>query len=61
MAIYKSDSARGELNLTTLEQSRERGDLVTIYRMMNGMEDLGVVLKGLRGWKTLSDGGNYCG
>ncbi len=28
------------LNLTTLEQRRERGDLITIYRMMKGMEDL---------------------
>ncbi len=28
------------LNLTTLELKRERGDLITVYRMMKGMEDL---------------------
>ncbi len=28
------------LNLSTLEQRRERGDLITVYRMMKGMKDL---------------------
>ena len=28
------------LDLTTLEQRRERGDLITVYRVMKGLEEL---------------------
>ena len=28
------------LEITTLEERRERGDLINVYRMVNGMEDV---------------------
>ena len=29
-----------EMHLTTLKETRERGDLITIYRLMNNLEEI---------------------